>query len=279
MLVYPAQGEGIVALDLATGDRRTLVAGDDLAWPALDRKGTRLVYTATRDGKRMIRRFSPADGSDHELCDGSSMRDTWRVARPAFSPAGDKVAFVSRDVFGSVRLMLALPSGVCLRAADAAPAGAWAPGDDRLLVTDGAAVAAQTIVNPLEPWQRPPGGLPPLYRLDGGGIAALAVNRAMDRYAIATANEVRIVPFAGGAASRSVRLAELFDREPAPRPVPEALAFSPDGEFLALSCGPDDGPRLFLLCAERRCEGRAAAPWKLDPPPSAPGVAWVPNVL
>jgi hypothetical protein len=279
VLIY-ASPEGVVANDLKTGDVTVLVEGRDLSQIAVDRQGSRLLYVEKTGDYRTVMLKRIISGKSERVCVNSDYSPPWAVQSPAIAPSGALFAFIARDVLGEDRLEVSQGPGECLTAATYAPAVAWAPGDDRLLVTDGNAVAVQPIVDRAHPWQRPKGGLPSLVRFDGGGVKALAVNRNMDKYAVARNDEVSIFRFDKSEPVVSINTQDAMRLQPV-LPAPAAIAFSPDEKFMVLSCGPESDPSLWLVSATgKNIHGRKkVVKWDLHPMPKTGSLAWMPVLV
>jgi hypothetical protein len=279
ILVY-ASAKGIVARDMKSGEVRYLLEDPDVSNVAVDRQGTQFVYAKKVGIHRVMLRHKIVTASSENLCRRPEDQEPCEVFMPSFSPAGDKVSYISRDVLGADHLELALGSGICVNVAKFVPAVDWAPGTDRLLISEGNAMAVQPIGDPFNPDKRPNGGLPAVARFDGGPISVIAVNRNYDRYAVVLQRKILVMQFSQGEPLYSVDLASRNAPVDAV-PMPIAMTFSPDDRYLAVSCGPVEKPSLLLVSIlEKDKEGtNKYKKMDIDPPPLAGKLAWVPTLL
>ncbi|MCA8972420.1 MAG: hypothetical protein KDC95_21710 [Planctomycetes bacterium] len=280
-LVYSTAAHGIVAYDLAAGRATTILAQDGAADVAVNRRGRQMAFALSAGAGQLPATMSLATGSIDTLCDATTFEPLFRMQSPAYSHPGDLVSFVGVDALGQRQLRLAGGGGPCPLVAPEVTAAAFAPGTNRLLLSDGQALAIQQVVNPLEPDRRPEGGLPPLvrYGLDEGAVADVAVNRDVDRLALLLGTSVRVMDFSGNDQRVLADFAEVPPKYGAP--LPRSIVFSPDGQAVAVACGPNEDAAIFVVAVDGKLPGtrRTVARLKLEPPPLAAKPAWAPKIL
>lgn len=130
---------GLYVQDLRDGSRRQLVAGDVVRWPTWHPTTNTIAYTYTRSATDHDIEVIGVAGTGRRTLIGGATDD----AAPAFSPTGDRIAFV-RGTGSSARPYVANADGSgTRRVADIAIRGtlSWTPDGTRLAValTDGIA--------------------------------------------------------------------------------------------------------------------------------------------